>query len=59
MRLIAMVLPLFIAILIALGFFIALGKAAVVKHIPVYFPDQVGTVGGAVGGHRRAGWFWP
>ncbi len=32
-----------------LGFFMALGKAAVYKHIPVYFPDHVGSVGGVVG----------
>lgn len=32
-----------------LGFFMALGKAAVYKHIPVYYPDHVGAVGGVVG----------
>src|SRR3569833_2178164 len=32
-----------------LGFFMALGKAAVYKHIPVYYPDNVGSVGGLVG----------
>ncbi len=32
-----------------LGFFMALGKAAVFKHIPVYYPDNVGAVGGLVG----------
>lgn len=32
-----------------LGFFMALGKAAVYKHIPVYYPDNVGSVGGIVG----------
>jgi NNP family nitrate/nitrite transporter-like MFS transporter len=32
-----------------LGFFMALGSAAVFKHIPVYYPDNVGTVGGLVG----------
>ena len=32
-----------------LGFFMSLGKAAVYKHIPVYFPDNVGSVGGVVG----------
>jgi NNP family nitrate/nitrite transporter-like MFS transporter len=32
-----------------LGFFMALGKAAVYKHIPVYYPDNVGAVGGLVG----------
>ncbi|WP_188575895.1 nitrate/nitrite transporter [Azorhizobium oxalatiphilum] len=32
-----------------LGFFMALGKAAVYKHIPVYYPAHVGSVGGLVG----------
>ncbi|MDI6837362.1 MAG: NarK family nitrate/nitrite MFS transporter, partial [Rhizobiaceae bacterium] len=32
-----------------LGFFMALGKAAVFKHIPVYYPESVGSVGGLVG----------
>jgi MFS transporter, NNP family, nitrate/nitrite transporter len=32
-----------------LGFFMALGTAAVFKHIPVYYPDHVGSVGGLVG----------
>ncbi len=32
-----------------LGFFMSLGKAAVYKHIPVYYPDHVGSVGGFVG----------
>ncbi len=27
----------------------SLGKAAVFKHIPVYYPDHVGSVGGLVG----------
>lgn len=33
----------------ALGFFMSLGKAAVYKHIPVYYPNRVGAVGGVVG----------
>jgi len=33
----------------ALGFFMSLGKAAVYKHIPVYYPNHVGSVGGIVG----------
>jgi NNP family nitrate/nitrite transporter-like MFS transporter len=33
----------------ALGFVMSLGKAAVYKHIPVYYPDHVGAVGGLVG----------
>ena len=32
-----------------LGFFMALGNAAVYKHIPVYYPNNVGAVGGLVG----------
>ena len=40
---------LFVAITIVLGFFMSLGKAAVYKHIPVYYPDHVGSVGGIVG----------
>lgn len=34
---------------ILLGFVMSLGKAAVYKHIPVYYPDNVGSVGGLVG----------
>jgi len=50
-------LPVFIIMLIVLGFFMALGKAAVFKHIPVYYPDQVGVVGGAVGAIGGLGGF--
>jgi len=32
-----------------LGFFMSLGMAAVYKHIPTYFPENVGSVGGVVG----------
>ena len=32
-----------------LGFFMSLGMAAVYKHIPVYYPKNVGAVGGLVG----------
>ena len=39
----------FIVTLFALGFFMSLGKAAVFKHIPVYYPSHVGAVGGLVG----------
>jgi NNP family nitrate/nitrite transporter-like MFS transporter len=39
----------FIALTFVLGFFMSLGKAAVFKHIPVYYPDRVGAVGGVVG----------
>ncbi|MDE3080314.1 MAG: MFS transporter [Paracoccaceae bacterium] len=39
----------FVLVLFLLGFFMSLGKAAVYKHIPVYYPDHVGAVGGLVG----------
>ena len=39
----------FVILTIFLGFFMSLGKAAVYKHIPVYYPDNVGAVGGLVG----------
>jgi NNP family nitrate/nitrite transporter-like MFS transporter len=39
----------FVVTVFVLGFFMALGKAAVYKHIPVYYPDNVGAVGGLVG----------
>ena len=39
----------FIVITFVLGFFMSLGKAAVYKHIPVYYPQNVGAVGGLVG----------
>ena len=42
------VLP-FTVIVFALGFFMSLGKAAVYKHIPVYYPGNVGSVAGMVG----------
>ncbi|HUA50596.1 MAG TPA: nitrate/nitrite transporter [Candidatus Sulfotelmatobacter sp.] len=50
-------LPVFVPILIALGFFLALGKAAVFKHIPAYYPEHVGVVGGAVGAIGGLGGF--
>ena len=39
----------FVATTFALGFFMSLGKAAVFRHIPVYYPNHVGSVGGLVG----------
>lgn len=39
----------FVALVFVLGFFMSLGKAAVFKHIPVYYPQSVGAVGGLVG----------
>ncbi len=44
-----MSLPVFIILIFTLGFFMSLGKAAVYKHIPVYYPMHVGAVGGVVG----------
>lgn len=40
---------LFVSLTIVLGFFMSLGAAAVYKHIPVYYPNHVGSVGGIVG----------
>jgi len=40
---------LFTAIVFVLGLAMGIGKAAVFKHIPHYFPDKVGSVGGLVG----------
>ena len=39
----------FTCLIFVLGFFMSLGKAAVYKHIPVYYPKNVGSVGGLVG----------
>jgi NNP family nitrate/nitrite transporter-like MFS transporter len=39
----------FVITIFVLGFFMSLGKAAVYKHIPVYYPEHVGSVGGLVG----------
>ncbi len=39
----------FMTAIFGLGFFMSLGKAAVYKHIPVYYPEHVGSVGGLVG----------
>ena len=39
----------FAALTFVLGFFMSLGTAAVYRHIPVYYPDHVGPVGGGVG----------
>jgi len=41
--------PVFAALTVVLGFVMSLGKAAVYKHIPVYYPEHVGAVGGLVG----------
>ncbi len=39
----------FMVTIFVLGFFMSLGKAAVYKHIPIYYPGHVGAVGGVVG----------
>ncbi|MGH6865358.1 MAG: MFS transporter [Methyloceanibacter sp.] len=39
----------FVVLVFVLGFFMSLGKAAVYKHVPTYYPNDVGAVGGLVG----------
>lgn len=39
----------FVVLVFLLGCAMGIGKAAVFKHIPEYFPDDVGAVGGLVG----------
>lgn len=39
----------FVILTFVLGAAMGIGKAAVYKHIPEYFPDNVGSVGGLVG----------
>ena len=39
----------FTALVFVAGIAMGIGKAAVYKHIPVYFPGEVGVVGGMVG----------
>ena len=39
----------FLVTIFALGLFMSFGKAAVFKHIPAYYPNHVGAVGGLVG----------
>jgi len=42
-------LSVFVVFSVILGFVMSLGKAAVYKHIPHYYPNHVGSVGGLVG----------
>ncbi len=42
-------LRIFFLIVLVLGLAMGIGMAAVYKHIPAYFPQDVGTVGGLVG----------
>ncbi|MCL4764934.1 MAG: MFS transporter [Hyphomicrobiaceae bacterium] len=39
----------FTVLVFVLGFFMSFGNAAVYKHIPVYYPNDIGAVGGVVG----------
>jgi NNP family nitrate/nitrite transporter-like MFS transporter len=39
----------FLVLVILIGISWGIGKAAVYKHIPEYFPTEVGVVGGMVG----------
>lgn len=39
----------FVIITFILGYYMSLGKAAVYKHIAIYYPNNVGSVGGMVG----------
>ncbi|HSM95606.1 MAG TPA: nitrate/nitrite transporter [Rhizomicrobium sp.] len=50
-------LPAFVTLTTILGFFMAIGMAAVYKHIPVYYPEHVGAVGGLVGAIGGLGGF--
>ena len=51
-------LPAFVTLTVVLGFFMAIGMAAVYKHIPVYYPDHVGAAGGLVGAIGGLGGFF-
>lgn len=48
----------FVILTVVLGFFMAIGMAAVYKHIPVYYPEHVGAVGGLVGAIGGLGGFF-
>lgn len=47
----------FTALVIVIGIAMGVGKAAVYKHIPEYFPGNVGAVGGLVGSLGALGGF--
>ena len=49
---------LFTALVFIIGCAMGLGKAAVYKYIPEYFPDDVGAVGGLVGSLGALGGFF-
>lgn len=44
-----MSLPVFVTMTLVLSIFMSFGMGAVFKHIPVYYPHHVGSVGGMVG----------
>lgn len=48
----------FTALVFVMGCAMGVGKAAVYKHIPEYFPDDVGAVGGLVGSLGALGGFF-
>lgn len=48
----------FVLFTILLGCAMGVGKAAVYKHIPEYFPERVGSVGGLVGALGALGGFF-
>jgi NNP family nitrate/nitrite transporter-like MFS transporter len=48
----------FAILVFVLGCAMGIGKAAVYKHIPEYFPDNVGSVGGLVGMFGGLGGFF-
>jgi MFS transporter, NNP family, nitrate/nitrite transporter len=49
---------LFTVLVFVMGCAMGVGKAAVFKHIPEYFPDDVGAVGGLVGSLGALGGFF-
>lgn len=50
----------FTALLFVVGFMMGIGSAAIFRHIPDYFPREVGVVGGIVGAlGALGGFFWP
>jgi NNP family nitrate/nitrite transporter-like MFS transporter len=49
---------LFTALVFLMGVAMGIGKAAVYKHIPEYFPNDVGAVGGLVGAVGGLGGFF-
>jgi MFS transporter, NNP family, nitrate/nitrite transporter len=50
--------PLFTVLVFVMGCAMGIGKAAVYKHIPEYFPNDVGAVGGLVGSLGALGGFF-